>query len=89
MAAKLNSIKCLDTSTTTVIKVLTLRRTELFDQYSCVSEYTPAFYRCIVSESPLSMHLDKIVQFLLQMLDTRPLIKHFIHLGSGLHELST
>ncbi len=35
--------------------LLTLRCTEFFDQYSCVSEYTPALYRCRVSKPPLSI----------------------------------
>jgi hypothetical protein len=43
------------TSSTTVFKVLTLRHTELIDQYSCVSEFTTCLYRCIVSETPLSI----------------------------------
>jgi hypothetical protein len=45
----------------TVIKVLTLRHTELFDQYSCISKFTTCLYRCIVSESLLSIYLDEIV----------------------------
>jgi hypothetical protein len=28
---------------------------QLFDQYSCISKYTPAFYRCRVSKPPLSI----------------------------------